>query len=103
MPVIAIANPKGGAGKSTLAIVLGTTLAARGASVSIIDCDPNQPIKAWAAGPSKSAVRVLSDVTESRIVPRSTPSALSASSCWSTLKARRAAWSRARLLAPISC
>jgi chromosome partitioning protein len=69
MPVISVANPKGGAGKSTTALVLGTTLASKGATVSIIDCDPNQPIKAWATGESKSAVRILSDVTESRIVP----------------------------------
>jgi len=69
MPVISIANPKGGAGKSTLALVLGTTLAAKGAPISIIDCDPNQPIKAWSRGVSKSTVRVLSDVTESRIIP----------------------------------
>jgi chromosome partitioning protein len=69
MPVISVANPKGGAGKSTTALVLGTTLASKGATVSIIDCDPNQPIKAWATGSTKSAVRVLSDVTESRIVP----------------------------------
>jgi chromosome partitioning protein len=69
VPVISIANPKGGAGKSTTALVLGTMLAAKGASVSIIDCDPNQPIKAWATGSSKTTVRVLSDVTESRIVP----------------------------------
>src|SRR6476661_7594378 len=69
MPVISIANPKGGAGKSTTALVLGTTLASKGASVSIIDCDPNRPIQSWAAGESKSSVRVLADVTESRIVP----------------------------------
>ena len=68
MPVVSIANPKGGAGKSTAALVLGTMLAARGASVSIIDCDPNQPITAWATGSSKTTVRVLSDITESRIV-----------------------------------
>jgi chromosome partitioning protein len=69
LPVISIANPKGGAGKSTTALVLGTTLASKGASVSIIDCDPNQPIKAWATGSSTSTVRILSDITESRIVP----------------------------------
>jgi chromosome partitioning protein len=69
MPVIAIANSKGGVGKSTTALVLGTTLASKGATVSIIDADPNQPIKAWATGPSKTTVRVLSDVTESRIIP----------------------------------
>jgi chromosome partitioning protein len=69
MPVISIANPKGGAGKSTTALVLGTTFASKGASVTIVDCDPNQPIKTWATGPSRNPVNVLSDVTESRIVP----------------------------------
>ncbi|MET0528780.1 MAG: ParA family protein [Microvirga sp.] len=69
MPVISIANPKGGAGKSTTALVLGTMLAAQGASVTLLDCDPNQPIKAWAAGPSGSVLKVVGDLTESRIVP----------------------------------
>jgi chromosome partitioning protein len=68
MPVISVANPKGGAGKSTTALVLGTTLAAQGASVSIIDCDPNRPIQAWAAGSSKSPIKVLADVTESQVL-----------------------------------
>lgn len=40
MPVISIANPKGGAGKSTTALVLGTTIAAHGATVTVIDADP---------------------------------------------------------------
>ena len=44
MPVISIANPKGGAGKSTTALVLGTTLAAHDATVTLLDCDPNRPI-----------------------------------------------------------
>ena len=68
MPVISIANPKGGAGKSTTSLLLGTTLAAQGASVTIIDCDPNHPIEAWAAGSSRTSVRVIGDATESRIV-----------------------------------
>lgn len=69
MPIISVANPKGGAGKSTTALVLGTTLATHGASVTLLDCDPNQPIKEWSGGSSKTTMRVLSDVTESRIVP----------------------------------
>jgi chromosome partitioning protein len=68
MPVISIANPKGGAGKSTTALVLGSTLAAQGATVTIIDCDPNHPIEAWSAGDSKTSLRVISDTTESQIV-----------------------------------
>ena len=40
MPVISTANPKGGSGKSTSTLVIATTLAAKGASVCIIDADP---------------------------------------------------------------
>lgn len=68
MPVIAVANPKGGAGKSTTALILGTTIAAAGASATVIDCDPNQPIRGWATGATASAVRVIGDVTENRIL-----------------------------------
>jgi chromosome partitioning protein len=69
MPVIAIANPKGGSGKSTTALVLGTTLASQGGSVTLIDGDPNQPLTAWATGASQSRAKVIGGVTESRIVP----------------------------------
>jgi len=68
MPVIVVANPKGGAGKSTLSLILGTTLASQGASVTLIDCDPNRPIVDWRTGSSKSHVRVLGDVTESTVI-----------------------------------
>src|ERR1019366_5064441 len=68
MPVIVVANPKGGAGKSTLSLVLGTSLASQGATVTLIDCDPNRPIVDWKSGPSKSNVRVIGDVTESTVI-----------------------------------
>ena len=68
MPVISVANPKGGAGKSTTALVLGTTLATYGATVSLIDCDPTRPILAWSKGGSKSPIKVLGAVTETQIV-----------------------------------
>jgi len=44
MPVIVAANPKGGSGKSTTCIVSGTTLASQGASVRIIDADPQSAL-----------------------------------------------------------
>ena len=68
MPVIVFANPKGGAGKSTSALILGQTLARAGATVTIIDADPNRPILDWRAGASKSPIRVIGDATESTIV-----------------------------------
>jgi chromosome partitioning protein len=69
MAVLAIANGKGGTSKSTTALILATTLAEKGASVSIIDADPNKPLAMWAsAGLTKSPVRVLSDITEAKVV-----------------------------------
>lgn len=53
MPVIVAANPKGGSGKSTSCLVLGTTLASLGGTVRIIDTDPQQSIGRWAEGNSK--------------------------------------------------
>jgi chromosome partitioning protein len=67
MPVICAANPKGGAGKSTTIMALATILAHEGASVSIIDADPNKPITDWRGGKSKLEMNVVSDVTESNI------------------------------------
>jgi chromosome partitioning protein len=68
MPVISFANPKGGAGKSTAALVLGTTLAAQGASVTVIDCDRTQPIVDWGRGGSANSLRIIANPTESRII-----------------------------------
>ena len=48
MPTIPFVNPKGGAGKSTAAVILATQLAAGGADVTILDADPNQPVSKWA-------------------------------------------------------
>ncbi len=48
MPTIVFASPKGGAGKSTAAVLLATELALKGAAVTIIDADPNKPVSEWA-------------------------------------------------------
>ena len=69
MPTIVIASPKGGAGKSTTAVLLGTELAHAGAEVVMMDCDPNRSLSLWAArGPLPSRIRLLDDVSESDIV-----------------------------------
>lgn len=69
MPVIAFANPKGGAGKTTTALLLATELAQRGARVTIIDADPERWISQWAKLPGKPEnVTIMSDVTEDSVV-----------------------------------
>ncbi len=68
MPVIVTASSKGGAGKSTMTLVLAQALDAMGASVTIIDADPNRPILRWRSGKSTSTVQVVGDVTESSII-----------------------------------
>lgn len=69
MAVISIGNPKGGAGKTTLALVLADTLASNGARVSVIDADPNAIIEKWAAK-REAAGRDL----PYRVIPRPTES-----------------------------
>lgn len=48
MPVITFASPKGGVGKSTSALVLASGLSVAGASVTVIDGDPNRTLDTWA-------------------------------------------------------
>lgn len=69
MPTIAIASPKGGAGKSTTAVILGTELAHVGVPVTMLDCDPNRSLTLWASrGSIPERMTVLSDLTESDII-----------------------------------
>lgn len=69
MPVITIASPKGGSGKSTASVILGTEMAFAGAEIALLDCDPNRSITLWARrGQLPPRMTVLSDVGESDIV-----------------------------------
>ena len=69
MPTIVFASPKGGAGKSTSAVLLACEIAARGASVTIIDADPNKPVSNWAKRPGKpDSLAVLTNITEDAII-----------------------------------
>lgn len=47
MPVITFANAKGGAGKTTAALILATELAGQGHRVTILDADPQRWISNW--------------------------------------------------------
>src|SRR3712207_6278146 len=79
MPTVVFASPKGGVGKSTSAVLLATELAGKGASVTIIDADPNRPVSRWATRPGKPAsLTVLADVTEETIVDEIDKAALRA-------------------------
>lgn len=47
MPVITFANAKGGAGKTTAALILATELASQGHRVTVLDADPQRWISHW--------------------------------------------------------
>ncbi|OKP64453.1 hypothetical protein BTE77_34655 [Ensifer adhaerens] len=68
MPIVVTANPKGGAGKSTMTLVLAQVLAQKGATVTVIDADPNHPIVDWRKGSSASSVRVVADRSRETIL-----------------------------------
>lgn len=69
MPAIAFANPKGGAGKTTSALILASELATKGAGITIVDADPEKWISQWGALPGRpDNVRIISEVTEDSIV-----------------------------------
>lgn len=69
MPVISFANPKGGAGKTTTALLLAGELARKGAQVTIIDADPEKWISQWGALLGRPAsIQIESNVSEDTIV-----------------------------------
>ena len=60
---------QGGCRKSTSAVLLATELAQRGAAVTIIDADPNQPVLRWSRKPGKPEnLTVIGDVTEETLI-----------------------------------
>lgn len=69
MPVIDFASSKGGAGKTTSALLVAVDLAQSGATVAYIDADKNQPVVAWAKKPGKpDKLIIISDVSEETII-----------------------------------
>lgn len=71
MPVIVFASPKGGAGKSTTAILLACELADNDATVTLMDVDPNKPVARWASlAGVPDGMKIVDDVTERTIIAR---------------------------------
>ncbi len=68
MAVLVLGTPKGGAGKSTTSVLIGTTLAHRGAKVTIIDTDKNADLIGW-YGQGKKKITVSGNVTEEGFIP----------------------------------
>ena len=69
MPVIPTAIGKGGAGKTTTTLILACELARMGASVTLIDADPNKALVAWSKRPGVPAgLDVIGDVSEETII-----------------------------------
>lgn len=69
MTVISFANPKGGAGKTTTALLLATELASKGARVTIMDADPEKWISQWAALPGcPDNIRIVGEISEDTVV-----------------------------------
>lgn len=67
MPVISFASSKGGAGKTTSAIILGTEIA-EGASVIMIDADPAKRLLRWSTlAPLPSSMQVIASGGERSI------------------------------------
>ena len=79
MPIISFANPKGGAGKTTSALLLAGELAGKGARIVIIDADPERWITQWGRLPGKpDTIGIVDDVSEDSIVDQIEKAAASA-------------------------
>lgn len=68
MPIITFANTKGGAGKTTAAVIIASELARQGHRVTLLDADPQRWASRWhgLTKPQKN-LSVISDVTDDTI------------------------------------
>lgn len=70
MPVIVMASPKGGVGKSTCSVILASEFARMGADVTVLDCDPNKSLARWASHGLPKGVALHSDIGRAEVVSR---------------------------------
>lgn len=69
MPIISFANPKGGAGKTTSALLLASELSSLNVKITIIDADPEKWISQWGKiSENLDNIHIITDVTEDSIV-----------------------------------
>jgi chromosome partitioning protein len=68
MATISIASAKGGCGKTTLAILLGTELALEGYTVALLDCDANQHATAFGKKADLSSFAVVPSIDDGNIL-----------------------------------
>jgi chromosome partitioning protein len=69
LPIVAFANSKGGAGKSTSAVILATELALKGGAVTVLDADPNKPVSQWARREGRpDNLSVVANISEKTII-----------------------------------
>jgi chromosome partitioning protein len=68
MAVVSIASAKGGVGKSTLAVLLGTEFALDGYRVALLDCDLNQHATAFGLKAKLPGFTVVPDVGEKEVL-----------------------------------
>src|SRR3954464_10128324 len=68
MATISVASAKGGCGKTTLAILLGTELALEGYKVALLDCDVNQHATAFGQRSQVAGFVVVSLIDEGNIL-----------------------------------
>jgi chromosome partitioning protein len=68
MATIAVASAKGGCGKTTLSLLLGTELALDGYKVTLLDCDLNQHATAFSTKASLAGFTVIPSVEEGNVL-----------------------------------
>lgn len=68
MATISIASSKGGCGKTTLAILLGTELAFSGYRVVLLDCDLNQHSSAFGTKATVDGFSVIPSIDENNVL-----------------------------------